>query len=108
MDGDDLVFLYQLKEGICQSSYAANIAKLAGLPACLVHRAVEVTTQEYKLRDTLTHAHRLIHAFMFSKVSEHYRTGKPIKHRDKASSDEQAKRFVKLYEVKGTIKDLRG
>uniref|UniRef100_A0A3B3XQW6 DNA mismatch repair proteins mutS family domain-containing protein n=1 Tax=Poecilia mexicana TaxID=48701 RepID=A0A3B3XQW6_9TELE len=66
VDRDELVFLYQLKEGICQSSYAANIAALAGLPTCLVHRAME--------------------------VSEHYRTGKPIKRIDKASSDEQAKR----------------
>uniref|UniRef100_A0A3B5N002 MutS protein homolog 5 n=1 Tax=Xiphophorus couchianus TaxID=32473 RepID=A0A3B5N002_9TELE len=53
VDRDELVFLYQLKEGICQSSYAANIAALAGLPTCLVHRAME--------------------------ASEHYRTGKPIK-----------------------------
>ncbi|XP_054903935.1 mutS protein homolog 5 isoform X2 [Poeciliopsis prolifica] len=66
VDRDELVFLYQLKEGICQSSYAANIATLAGLPTCLVHRAME--------------------------ASEHYRTGKPIKRVDKASSDEQAKR----------------
>ncbi|KAF3839772.1 hypothetical protein F7725_018489 [Dissostichus mawsoni] len=42
VDGDELVFLYQLKEGICQSSYAANIAKLAGLPASLVQRGVEL------------------------------------------------------------------
>lgn len=42
VDGDELVFLYQLKEGICQSSYAANIATLAGLPPSLVQRGVEV------------------------------------------------------------------
>ncbi|XP_069552113.1 mutS protein homolog 5 [Brachyistius frenatus] len=66
VDGDELVFLYQLKEGICQSSYAANIATLAGLPNCLVQRGVE--------------------------VSELYRTGRPIKRTDKASSDEQAMR----------------
>uniref|UniRef100_A0A669EE37 MutS protein homolog 5 n=1 Tax=Oreochromis niloticus TaxID=8128 RepID=A0A669EE37_ORENI len=53
VDGDELVFLYQLKEGICQSSYAANIATLAGLPTSLVQRAVE--------------------------VSELYRAGRPIK-----------------------------
>uniref|UniRef100_A0A3Q3M7Y9 DNA mismatch repair proteins mutS family domain-containing protein n=1 Tax=Mastacembelus armatus TaxID=205130 RepID=A0A3Q3M7Y9_9TELE len=41
VDGDELVFLYQLKEGICQSSYAANIALLAGLPAGLVQRGLE-------------------------------------------------------------------
>uniref|UniRef100_A0A673AVK2 MutS homolog 5 n=1 Tax=Sphaeramia orbicularis TaxID=375764 RepID=A0A673AVK2_9TELE len=62
VDGNELVFLYQLKEGICQSSYAANIAALAGLPTNLVQRAVE--------------------------VSELYRTGRPIKRTDKASCDE--------------------
>ncbi|MEQ2273437.1 hypothetical protein XENORESO_004152 [Xenotaenia resolanae] len=72
MDRDELVFLYQLKEGICQSSYAANIATLAGLPTSLVQRAVE--------------------------VSEYYRTGKPIKRIDKASSDEQAKRCQSVVE----------
>ncbi|XP_038567434.1 mutS protein homolog 5 isoform X6 [Micropterus salmoides] len=41
VDGDELVFLYQLKEGICQSSYAANIATLAGLPTSIVQRGVE-------------------------------------------------------------------
>uniref|UniRef100_A0A3P8RUS4 MutS protein homolog 5 n=1 Tax=Amphiprion percula TaxID=161767 RepID=A0A3P8RUS4_AMPPE len=46
VDGDELVFLYQLKDGICQSSYAANIATLAGLPTCLVQRGVEVNTQK--------------------------------------------------------------
>lgn len=42
VDGEELVFLYQLREGICQSSYAANIATLAGLPPALVQRGVEV------------------------------------------------------------------
>lgn len=35
---------------------------------------------------------------MFGQVSELYRTGRPIKRIDKASSDEQANRFVKLAE----------
>uniref|UniRef100_A0A4W4FRN1 MutS protein homolog 5 n=1 Tax=Electrophorus electricus TaxID=8005 RepID=A0A4W4FRN1_ELEEL len=56
VDGEELVFLYQLKEGICQSSYAANIATLAGLPPALVQRGVE--------------------------VSDLYRTGKAIKRLD--------------------------
>ncbi|KAK2844558.1 hypothetical protein Q5P01_011217 [Channa striata] len=72
VDGDDLVFLYQLKEGICQSSYAANIASLAGLPTSLVQRGVE--------------------------VSELYRTGRPIKRIDKVSSDEQANRCRSVVE----------
>lgn len=44
MDGGELVFLYQLKEGICQSSYAATVATLAELPANIVQRGVEVDT----------------------------------------------------------------
>ncbi|KAA8591600.1 hypothetical protein FQN60_016974 [Etheostoma spectabile] len=73
VDGDELVFLYQLKEGICQSSYAANIATLAGLPTSLVQRGVE--------------------------VSELYRTGRLIKRIDKASSDEQANRCRSVVET---------
>ncbi|XP_034466474.1 mutS protein homolog 5 isoform X3 [Hippoglossus hippoglossus] len=72
VDGDELVFLYQLKEGICHSSYAANIATLAGLPVSLVQRGVE--------------------------VSELYRTGRPIKRIDKASTDEQANRCRSVVE----------
>ncbi|KAM8870863.1 mutS protein homolog 5 [Spinachia spinachia] len=73
VDGDELVFLYQLKEGICQSSYAANIAALAGLPTSLVHRGVE--------------------------VSELFRTGRLIKRIDRASSDERANRRRSLVEA---------
>ncbi|KAI4884232.1 hypothetical protein NFI96_011607, partial [Prochilodus magdalenae] len=67
VDGEELVFLYQLREGICQSSYAANIATLAGLPPALVQRGVE--------------------------VSDLYRTGRTIKRIDHTSSDEEMKRF---------------
>lgn len=42
IEGEELVFLYQVKNGICQSSCAANIATLAGIPNDLVMRAVEV------------------------------------------------------------------
>lgn len=42
IEGDELVFLYQVKNGICQSSCAANIATLAGIPDDLVRRGVEV------------------------------------------------------------------
>ncbi|XP_008321312.1 mutS protein homolog 5 [Cynoglossus semilaevis] len=72
VDGDELVFLYQLKEGICHSSYAANIATLAGLPVGVVKRGVE--------------------------VSELYRTGRVIKPLDKVSSDEQANRCRSVVE----------
>uniref|UniRef100_A0A8C4RRR5 MutS protein homolog 5 n=1 Tax=Erpetoichthys calabaricus TaxID=27687 RepID=A0A8C4RRR5_ERPCA len=42
VDGDELVFFYQLKEGLSESSYAANIATIAGMPANIVERAAEV------------------------------------------------------------------
>uniref|UniRef100_A0A8C2X1A1 MutS protein homolog 5 n=1 Tax=Cyclopterus lumpus TaxID=8103 RepID=A0A8C2X1A1_CYCLU len=55
VDGDELVFLYQLKEGICQSSYAANIAILAGLPTSLVQRGVEVNTHTHRYAEACSH-----------------------------------------------------
>ncbi|XP_049586797.1 mutS protein homolog 5 [Syngnathus scovelli] len=70
VDGDELVFLYQLRKGICQSSYAANVARLAGLPDDVVQRGLE--------------------------VSELYRTGKAIKRIDK--SDEEADRYATMVE----------
>uniref|UniRef100_A0A8C1AIV2 MutS homolog 5 n=1 Tax=Cyprinus carpio carpio TaxID=630221 RepID=A0A8C1AIV2_CYPCA len=42
IEGEELVFLYQVKNGICQSSCAANIATLAGISDDLVKRGVEV------------------------------------------------------------------
>ncbi|XP_028835128.1 mutS protein homolog 5 [Denticeps clupeoides] len=66
VDGEEMVFLYQLKEGICHSSYAANIARLAGLPATVVQRGVE--------------------------ISEHYRTGKTIKRVYWPTDDEETNR----------------
>uniref|UniRef100_A0AAV2MCS9 DNA mismatch repair protein n=1 Tax=Knipowitschia caucasica TaxID=637954 RepID=A0AAV2MCS9_KNICA len=73
LDGDELVFLYQLKEGMCRSSYAANIATLAGLPAHLIQRGTE--------------------------VSELYRTGRPIKRVEKASCDEKSNRCRNIVEM---------
>uniref|UniRef100_A0A671UNH2 MutS protein homolog 5 n=1 Tax=Sparus aurata TaxID=8175 RepID=A0A671UNH2_SPAAU len=80
VDGDELVFLYQLKEGICQSSYAANIATLAGLPTSLVQRGVE--------------------------VSELYRTGRSIKRIDNSSSDECRSVVEKFLSLDLEDKDL--
>ncbi|XP_036394605.1 mutS protein homolog 5 [Megalops cyprinoides] len=72
VDGDELVFLYQLREGVCQSSFAANIATLAGLPRAVVQRGVE--------------------------VSELYRAGKTIKRVDQLSTEEQTNRCLKVVE----------
>lgn len=66
------MFLYQVKNGICQSSCAANIATLAGIPDDLVKRGVE--------------------------VSELYRTGRTIRKMDRQSSDEQYSRCVEEVE----------
>ncbi|XP_030638875.1 mutS protein homolog 5 [Chanos chanos] len=72
IDGEELVYLYQLKEGICESSYAANIATLAGLPHALVQRGVE--------------------------VSELYRQGKTIKRIDQPSTDKENNRCLSMVE----------
>uniref|UniRef100_A0A6J0TD79 MutS protein homolog 5 n=1 Tax=Pogona vitticeps TaxID=103695 RepID=A0A6J0TD79_9SAUR len=42
-DGDELVFFYQLKEGVSTVSHAANIAALAGMPPKVIERGVEVS-----------------------------------------------------------------
>ncbi|XP_035177322.1 mutS protein homolog 5 [Oxyura jamaicensis] len=42
-DGDELVFFYQIKQGVSTVSHAANIAALAGMPAKIIERGVEVS-----------------------------------------------------------------
>lgn len=44
---------------------------------------------------------------MFGQVSELYRTGKPIKRIDTASTDKQANRFVKVLPKKMWVRLLR-
>ncbi|XP_062322043.1 mutS protein homolog 5 isoform X6 [Osmerus eperlanus] len=73
LDGEELVFLYQLKEGICCSSYAANIASLAGLPSSMVQRGLE--------------------------VSELYRTGKTINRIDGPSSEDLASSCARVVDT---------
>ncbi|XP_067307717.1 mutS protein homolog 5 isoform X2 [Pseudorasbora parva] len=72
IEGEELVFLYQVKNGICQSSCAANIATLAGVPTDLVKRGVE--------------------------VSELYRTGRAIRKLDRPTADEQNSRCAEVVE----------
>ncbi|BFY99597.1 hypothetical protein BsWGS_02637 [Bradybaena similaris] len=43
MNGEELVFLYQMKEGHTSSSYAFNIALNVGLPQAIVKRAKQVS-----------------------------------------------------------------
>lgn len=42
-DGDELIFFYQIKQGMSTVSHAANIAALAGMPAKIIERGVEVS-----------------------------------------------------------------
>ncbi|KAM9298472.1 mutS protein homolog 5 [Morus bassanus] len=42
-DGDELIFFYQIKQGTSTVSHAANIAALAGMPAKIIERGVEVS-----------------------------------------------------------------
>ncbi|XP_048346583.1 mutS protein homolog 5 [Sphaerodactylus townsendi] len=62
-DGDELVFFYQIKEGVSTVSHAANIAALAGMPSKVIARGLE--------------------------VSELLRNGKPIRRTDHSSKEKQ-------------------
>lgn len=42
MDGEDVVFLYQLTDGVAIKSHASHIAKVAGLPPNIVARGTQV------------------------------------------------------------------
>lgn len=42
-DGEELIFFYQIKQGMSTVSHAANIAALAGMPAQIIERGVEVS-----------------------------------------------------------------
>lgn len=69
-DGDELVFFYQIKEGVSTVSHAANIAALAGMPPKVISRGIE--------------------------VSELLRNGKPIQRTDHSSEDKQLKSCTSL------------
>uniref|UniRef100_A0A8C9V7X1 MutS protein homolog 5 n=1 Tax=Scleropages formosus TaxID=113540 RepID=A0A8C9V7X1_SCLFO len=63
VDGEELVFLYQLRLGICQSSYAANIAVLAGLPHTVIQRGLEVSLNP-SVPFVLTHLCYIVEQFL--------------------------------------------
>ncbi|KFV69572.1 MutS protein 5, partial [Dryobates pubescens] len=42
-DGEELIFFYQIKQGVSTVSHAATIAALAGMPARLIERGAEVS-----------------------------------------------------------------
>ncbi|KAF4796266.1 MutS protein 5 [Turdus rufiventris] len=71
-DGEELIFFYQIKQGMSTVSHAAHIATLAGMPAKIIERAVE--------------------------VSELIRSGKPIKHLDHPSKSERMEKCKALVE----------
>ncbi|XP_032656671.1 mutS protein homolog 5 [Chelonoidis abingdonii] len=71
-DGDELIFFYQLKEGVSTVSHAANIAALAGMPPKVIARGME--------------------------VSELIRNGKPIRCIDHPSKGNQVERCKSLVE----------
>ncbi|XP_062522502.1 mutS protein homolog 5-like isoform X2 [Corticium candelabrum] len=69
-DKDELVFLYQLKDGHTSSSYASHIAAVANIPAELIARAQEVT--------------------------ELFRQGRPIHRIDSASTETRSKKYAAI------------
>lgn len=71
-DGEELIFFYQIKQGMSTVSHAANIAALAGMPAKIIERGVE--------------------------VSELIRNGKAIKRPDHPSRGDQIEKCKSLVE----------
>ncbi|XP_066299080.1 mutS protein homolog 5-like [Branchiostoma lanceolatum] len=71
-DGEQLVFLYQLVEGVAESSYACTIAAQVGLPSELISRGAE--------------------------VSELIRTNQPVHRVDTASTETQYQRCSEVVE----------
>ena len=60
-EDDELIFLYSLKEGYVEYSYAAHVAKSVGIQANIVDRANEVNiTLEVNQAplDTVRHWHK--------------------------------------------------
>ncbi|XP_075692441.1 mutS protein homolog 5 [Rhinoderma darwinii] len=43
LDGEELVFFYQLKDGVSEVSQAARVASMAGMPDQIIRRGVEVS-----------------------------------------------------------------
>lgn len=48
INSDDIVFLYKIKDGICNDSHGIYVAKLAGIPESIVEDAFEIKKQIYK------------------------------------------------------------
>ncbi|XP_075921192.1 mutS protein homolog 5 isoform X2 [Petromyzon marinus] len=71
-EGEELVFLYQLRDGVADSSLAVKVAQNTGLPAKLLERATE--------------------------VSKCYQTNKSIPCIDQAAADKQYQRWQLLVE----------
>lgn len=42
---EKVTFLYKLEKGVCPKSYGFNVAKLAGLPAEIISRAVDISSK---------------------------------------------------------------
>ncbi len=44
---DKLIFLYKLIEGVCESSFGLNVARIAGLPLEIVKKA-KIKSEEFE------------------------------------------------------------
>jgi DNA mismatch repair protein MutS len=50
---DNIIFLYEIIKGYVNKSYGIEVAKLAGIPKNLIHRAYEILSQLEKSNNTL-------------------------------------------------------
>lgn len=49
-DNDDIVFLYKMKNGVCSDSHGLYVARLAGIPECVVLDAVDIRERILKIK----------------------------------------------------------
>ncbi len=54
-DDNDVLFLYELREGPSENSFAINVGKMAGLPPAILKRAREIS-EFYESKDKLSSA----------------------------------------------------
>ena len=63
--GEELIFLYQLIQGSCDTSYAGHVASVAGLPEHIVRRGNQVTNISYHYNYSNCHIHELIYPVFY-------------------------------------------
>lgn len=66
-DNGEIVFLYQVKDGTADCSYALNVAKIAGIDEAIIKRAEEVSICDF-VQLTFEHVNFSMFLLVFSQT----------------------------------------